>query len=84
MRRNHELFPLSCIDRSQRGKAQDERKEEGGYHDQPKSRTNRRGCLYQGERGRCMSEVRPRTSGTPLHDRFYVAVDGVSPEHRVL
>ena len=28
IRRHHELFPLSCIDRSQRGKGQDERKEE--------------------------------------------------------
>ena len=62
MRRHHELFPLSCIDRSQRGKGQDERKEERGYHDQPKSRTDCRGCLYQGERRRCMSKVRPRTS----------------------
>ena len=68
MRRHHELFPLSCIDRSQRGKGQDERKEERGYHDQPKSRTDYRGCLYQGERGRGMSEVRPRTSG--LQHRF--------------
>ena len=63
MRRHHELFPLSCIDRSQRGQGQDQRKEERGYHDQPKSRTDCRGCLYQGERGRRMSEVRPRTSG---------------------
>ena len=28
MRHHHELLPLSCIDRSQRGKGQDERKEE--------------------------------------------------------
>ena len=62
VRRHYELLPLSCIDRSQRGKGQDERKEERGYHDQPKSRTDCRGCLYQGERGRCLSEVRPRTS----------------------
>ena len=68
MRRHHELFPLSCIDRSQRGKGQDERKEERGYHDQPESRTDCRGCSYQGERGRRMSEVRPRTSG--LQHRF--------------
>ena len=61
------MFPLSCTECSQRGKGQDERKE-GGYHDQPKSHTDRRGCLYQGERGRCMSEVRPRTSG--LQHRF--------------
>ena len=61
--RHHELFPLSCIDRSQRGKGQDERNEERGYHDQPKGRTDCRGCLYQGERGHRMSEVRPRTSG---------------------
>ena len=46
----------------------DERKEERGHHDQPKSRTDCRGCLYQGERGRRMSEVRPRTSG--LQHRF--------------
>ena len=44
MRRHHELFPLSCIDRLQRSKGQDERKEERGYHDQPKSRTDCRGC----------------------------------------
>ena len=61
MRRHHELFPLSCIDRPQRSKGQDERKEERGYHDQPKSRTDCRGCFYQGERGRRMSEMRPRT-----------------------
>ena len=36
--------------------------EKRGYHDQPKSRTDYRGCLHQGERGRRMSEVRPRTS----------------------
>ena len=34
MRRHHELCPLSCIDRSQRSKSQNERKEEGSYHDQ--------------------------------------------------
>ena len=68
MRRHHELFPLSCIDCSQRGKGRDKRKEERGYHDQPKSRTDCRGCSYQGERGRRMSEVRPRTSG--LQHRF--------------
>ena len=48
-------------------KGQDERKE-GGYQDQPKNHTDRRGCLYQGERGRCMSEMRPRTSD--LQHRF--------------
>ena len=31
----------SCTECSQRGKGQDERKEEGGYHDQPKSHTDR-------------------------------------------
>ena len=62
MRRHRELLPLSCIDRSQRGKGQDERKEERYHHDQPKSRTDCRGCLYQEERGRCLSEMRPRTS----------------------
>ena len=62
MRRHHELLPLSCIDRSQRGKGQDEKKKERDHHDQPKSRTDCRGCLYQGERGRCLSEMRPRTS----------------------
>ena len=62
MRRHHELLSLSCIDRSQRGKGQDEKKEERYHHDQPKSRTDCRGCLYQGERGRCLSEMRPRTS----------------------
>ena len=49
-----------------RSKGQDDRKEERGYHDRPKSRTDCRGCTYQGERGRRMSEVRPRTSG-PQH-----------------
>ena len=44
MRRHHELLPLTCIDRSQRGKGQDKRKEERGHHDQPKSRTDCRGC----------------------------------------
>ena len=48
MRRHHELLPLSCIisciDRSQRGKAQDERKEERNYYHQPMSRTDCRGC----------------------------------------
>ena len=33
-----------------------------------KSRTDCRGCLYQGERGRCLSEMRPRTSC--LQQRF--------------
>ena len=35
---------------------QDGRKEERDYHDQPESRTDCRGCLYQGERRRCLSE----------------------------
>ena len=48
MRRHHEPLPLSCIDRSQRGKGQDERKEERDYHDQPESRTDWRGCLFKG------------------------------------
>ena len=61
MRRHHELLPLSCIDRSQRGKGHDERKEERDYHDQPESRTDCRGCSHQGERRRCMSKMRPRT-----------------------
>ena len=34
MRRHHELCPLTCIDRSQRSKSQNERKEERSYHDQ--------------------------------------------------
>ena len=37
------------------------RKEERGYHDQSKSRTDCRGCSHQGERRRCMSKMRPRT-----------------------
>ena len=84
MRRHHELLSLSCIDRSQIGKGQDEKKEERYHHDQPKSRTYCRGCLYQGERGRCLSELRPRTlmSSTPLRGRSCAAVDGVSPDHR--
>ena len=61
MRRHHELCPLSCIDRSQRSKSQNERKEERSYHDQSKSRTDCRGCSHQGERRRCMSKMRPRT-----------------------
>ena len=61
MRRHHELSPLSCIDRSQRSKSQNERKEERSYHDQSKSRTDCRGCSHQGERRRCMSKMRPRT-----------------------
>ena len=44
MRRHHELCPLSCIDRSQRSKSQNARKEERSYHDQSKSRTDSRGC----------------------------------------
>ena len=43
-------------------KRQRPRREERRRHDQPKSRTDCPGCLYQGERGRCMSEVGPRTS----------------------
>ena len=61
MRRHHELCPLSCIDRSQRSKSQNERKEERSYHNQSKSRTDCRGCSHQGERRRCMSKMRPRT-----------------------
>ena len=61
MRRYHELCPLSCIDRSQRSKSQNERKEERSYHNQSKSRTDSRGCSHQGERRRCMSKMRPRT-----------------------
>ena len=60
MRRHHELCPLS-IDRTQRSKSQNERKEERSYHDQSKSRTDFRGCSHQGERRRCMSKMRPRT-----------------------
>ena len=36
VRRHHELLPLMCIDRSQRGKGQDERTEERYFHDQPR------------------------------------------------
>ena len=61
MRRHHELCPHSCIDRSQRSTSQNERKEERSYHDQPESHTDCRGCLYQGDRGRCLSEMRMRT-----------------------
>ena len=61
MRRHHELCPLSCIDRSQRSKSQNEGKEERSYHDQSKSRTDCRGCSHQGERRRCVSKMRPRT-----------------------
>ena len=68
MRRHHELCPLSCIDRSQRSKSQDERKEERSYYNQSKGRTDCRGYSHQGARRRCMSEMRPRTSG--LQHRF--------------
>ena len=61
MRRHHELCPISCIDRSQRSKSQNERQEERSYYDQSKSRTDCRGCSHQGERRRCMSKMRPRT-----------------------
>ena len=47
IRRHRELLPLSCIDRSQRGKGQDDRKEERDYHDQPESRTDCRWRLKQ-------------------------------------
>ena len=43
-------------------KARDEREEERYYHDQPKSHSDCRGCLYQRGRGHCLSEMRPRTS----------------------
>ena len=46
---HHELCPLSCIDRSQRSKSQNERKEERNHHDQSKSHTDCRGCSHQGE-----------------------------------
>ena len=39
MRRRHELCPLSCIDRSQRSKSQNERKEERSNYDQSERRT---------------------------------------------
>ena len=85
MRRHHELCPLSCIDRSQRSKGQNERKEEGSYHDQSKSRTDCRLCLTP-RRART-SPVRDATansmSSTPLRGRSCADVDGVSPEHRV-
>ena len=68
MRRHHELCPLSCIDRSQRSKSQNERKEERSYYDQSKSRTDCRGCSHQGERRRRMSMMRPRTLS--LQHRF--------------
>ena len=47
---------------------QDEREEERYYHDQLKSHSDCRGCLYQRGRGRCLSEMRPRTSR--LQHRF--------------
>ena len=62
MRRHRELLPLSCIDRSQRGKGQDDRKEERYYHALAESRTDCRWRLFKGGRGRCWSEMRPRTS----------------------
>ena len=85
MRRHHELCPLNCIDRSQRNKSQNERKQERSYHDQPKSRTDCRGCSHKGERRRRFSKMRPTNLmfSTPLQGRFYVVVDGLSPEHRV-
>ena len=61
MRRHHELCSLSCIDRSQRSKSQNERKEERSYYNQSKGRTDCRGYSHQGARRRCMSKMRPRT-----------------------
>ena len=80
MRRHHELFPLSCIDRSQRGKGQDELKEERGYHDHPKSRTDCRGCEDVALHVRATANfiLRQHCFGTDC-----AAVVGVSPEHRV-
>ena len=60
-RRHHELCSLSCIDRSQRSKSQNERKEERSCYNQSKGRTDCRGSSHQGERRRCMSKMRPRT-----------------------
>ena len=71
-RRHHELLPLSCIDRSQRGKGQDERKEERDYHDQPESRTDCRGC-----------GTANYIPSTPLRDRSCTVVDGISPGKHV-
>ena len=70
-RRHHELCPLSCIDRSQRSKSQNERKEERSYHDQPKKTSHVQGATVNFK------------SSTPFRDRFYAVVDGLSPEHRV-
>ena len=64
MQRHHELFPLSCIDRSQRGKNQDERKEEIGYHDQPKSRTNCRGRTEDVACPRCERKLQSKRATT--------------------
>ena len=61
MRRHHELCSLSCVNRSQRSKSQNERKEERSYYNQSKGRTDCRGYSHQRERGRCMSKMRPRT-----------------------
>ena len=85
MRRHHELFPLSCIDRSQRSKSQNERKEERGYHDQSKeAHTLSRVLTPRRERTSHVQDATANfTSSTPLWDRFYVVVDGLSPEHRV-
>ena len=60
--RHHEPLPLSRGNRPQRGNDQDEREEERYYHDLSKSHSDCRGCLYQRGRGRCLSEMRPRTS----------------------
>ena len=62
MRRHHELCPLSCIGRSHRGKGHDERKEERYYHDQPESRTDRRGAYTKESEDVACPEMRPRTS----------------------
>ena len=63
MRRHHELYVHSAASiSSHRSKGQNERKAERSYHDQPKCRTDCRGCSHQGERRRrCMSKMRPRT-----------------------
>ena len=85
MRRHHELFHPAASDRSQRGKSQDERKEERILPRSAKEPHKLSRVLIP-RRARTLP-VRGATANftcsTPLRDRSDAAVDGVSPEHRV-
>ena len=74
MRRHHELCPLSCIDRSQRSKSQNERKEEVTTISQRAAQIVE-GAHTKEKEDVGMSKMRPRT--LCLQHRFYVVVDGL-------